>query len=163
MVIPVDIDVNQLHQLGKDFQWVKPTSCPKCGGGLWWHGFVTAYLSCFAEAVFLRRIYCPYCFSSHRLRPKIFWSRFQSSFKTIENVISYRQKHGRWQPDLPRPRQRQWWHRMRKKVKVCLGMSFSGEPSEAFALFLEASSIPVSSVMQCGNSTFNQQPTEVYP
>ena len=61
LVIQVDIDVNQLALLGKSFFWDKPSSCPKCGGHLWWHGFVLAYLACLGEAVFFRRLYCPHC------------------------------------------------------------------------------------------------------
>lgn len=152
MIIPVEIDVNQLIKLGKKFIWgeTKP-SCPKCDQPLWWHGFVPAYLDCFAEPVFLRRLYCPYCKSVHRLRPKSHWPRFQSSIKTIKQTIFHRQGQDRWRPDLPRSRQRQWWYRLRRKACLCLDLSFGGSLSDAFVMLVQAGVIPVGSVMQCGN------------
>lgn len=151
MVIPVEIDVNQLMALGKEFFWPEPKPpCPRCGQSLWWHGFVLAYLSCFTEAVFLRRLFCPHCGGVHRLRPTSHWSRFQSTIKAIESTIGHRQRHGRWRPDLPRARQRQWWRRLRMKAMVCLGFSLGGSLSDAFAILIRAGTIPVSSVMQCG-------------
>lgn len=154
MVIPVEVDVNQLAVLGKKFVWgeTKPR-CPRCGQPLWWHGFVSAYLDCLAEAVFLRRLFCPYCRSVHRLRPRSHWRRFQSSIKTIEQAVSHRQDQGRWRPDLPRPRQRQWWYRLRRKACVCLGMAFDGSLSEAFMMLVRVGAIAVGSVMQCGNES----------
>lgn len=150
MVIPVNIAVNQLAAQGKKFPWPKP-SCPLCGERLWWHGFVPAYLSCLVEAVFLRRLYCPHCGSVHRLRPESHWRRFQSAIKTIERAISHRWDHGRWRPDLPRPRQRQWWRRLKRKASVCLGLAVSDRPSDAFVMLIRAGAIPVSSVIKCGN------------
>ncbi|OGZ16717.1 MAG: hypothetical protein A2494_02520 [Candidatus Lloydbacteria bacterium RIFOXYC12_FULL_46_25] len=151
LVIFVKIDVNQLILQGKDFFWDKPSSCPECGERLWWHGFVLAYLACIAEAVFFRRLRCPYCHRIHRLRPESHWQRFQSSITTIEQTIKLREQTGLWRQDLPRPRQRQWWHRLGKKVKLCLGLSFSGTLIDAFMQLITASAIPVSNVMQCGD------------
>lgn len=150
MVIPVNIAVNQLAALGKEFPWPKP-SCPLCGERLWWHGFALAYLACLTEAVFLRRLYCPHCGSVHRLRPESHWRRFQSAIKTIEHAISHRWKHGRWRPDLPRPRQRQWWRRLRRKATVCLGLAVSDALHDAYLVLIRAGAIPVSSVIKCGN------------
>ena len=149
MIIPVDVDVNQLAILGKKYFWQKPSACPRCGGHLWWHGFVPAYLACLADAVSIRRLFCPHCRSVHRLRPKSHWSRFQSSIATIEQVIAHRQSNGCWRPDLPRPRQRQWWHRLKKKSLLCLGLSFVGSLFDSFLTLIEAGAIPVNSVMEC--------------
>ncbi len=149
MVILVVIDVNQLAILGKDFLWEKPANCPKCGEHLWWHGFVPAYLACLAEAVFLRRLFCPHCRSTHRLRPASHWLRFQSSISTIQETVEHRQEKRRWRPDLPRPRQRQWWRRLKAKSLLCLGLSFAGSLMDSFLTLLQAETIPVSSVMKC--------------
>lgn len=151
MVIFVDIDVNQLNLQGKDFFWNKPSACPECGERLWWHGFVLAYLACLAEAVFCRRLRCSHCRCVHRLRPGSHWRCFQSSITTIEQAIEHRVETGRWRPGLPRPRQRQWWRRLGKKVKLCLGLSFAGTRFDAFMALIEAGAIPTSSVMQCGD------------
>jgi len=151
LVIPVEIDVKQLVLQGKDFVWPRPSACPGCGASLWWHGFVLAYLACFPGAVFFRRLRCPHCHCVHRLRPASHWPRFQSSIKTITETISHRHKHGRWRPDLPRSSQRQWWRRLGRKVKLCLGLSFGGSLPEAFMALSSAGAIPVSRVMECGN------------
>lgn len=150
MVIAVKIAVNQLAALGKEFPWPKP-SCPFCGERLWGHGFVPAYLACLTEAVLLRRLYCPHCGSVHRLRPESHWRRFQSSSKTIEDTICHRWRHGRWRPDLPRARQRQWWYRLRRKAVICLGLAGGELLVDAFLMLLQAGAIPVSSVIKCGN------------
>jgi len=149
LVIFVDIDVNQLATLGKNFLWLKPSVCPKCGGHLWWHGFVMAYLACLADAVFFRRLFCPHCSSVHRLRPTSHWRRFQSSINTIEQVIAHRQNNAHWRPDLPRPRQRQWWRRLKKKSLLCLGLSFVGSLYDSFLTLIGNGAIPVNSVMEC--------------
>lgn len=151
LVIVVDIDVNLLATLGKEFPWVKPTCCPKCGGPLWWHGFVPAYFSGLFLAVLLRRLFCPLCRSVHRLRPKAYWRRFQSPVNVIRQAIAHRKKTGRWRPDLPRPRQRQWWRRLAIKVKLCLGLAYAGSCNEAFITLMNRGAIPVSSVMECGD------------
>ena len=149
MVILVDVDVNQLAILGKKYLWPKPAACPKCGCRLWWHGFASGYLACLVETVFFRRLFCPQCNSVHRLRPSSHWPRFQSSINTIVQVIAHRQNNARWRPDLPRPRQRQWWRRLARKSMLCLGLSFAGYMLDAFEALLTAATIPVSSVMQC--------------
>jgi len=151
LVIFVDIDVNQLILQGKKFLWDKPVACPACSERLWWHGFVRAYLACFAEAVFFRRLRCPHCRCVHRMRPKSHWCNFQSSIATIEQAIEHRVDTGRWRPDLPRPRQRQWWHRLGKKARLCLGLAFSGTLLDAFMALIKAGAIPVGSLMQCGD------------
>ena len=149
LVIPVVVDVNQLAILGKQFLWEKPASCPKCRERLWWHGFVLAYLTCLAEAVFLRRLFCPHCRSIHRLRPASHWRRFQSSIKTIRETVAHRQEKCRWRPDLPRPRQRQWWRRLKAKSLLCLGLSIAGSPFDSFLVLMDWGAIPVSSVIKC--------------
>lgn len=151
MVIVAEIDVNQLAALGKEFSWEKPSACPKCDGHLWWHGFVLAYLACFGQPLYFRRLFCPHCLTVHRLRPDSHWPRFQSSIDTITQAINHRQRTGRWCPQLPRPRQRQWWRRLKKNALGCLGLSYNGALFAAFLALFSVGAIPVSSVMQCGD------------
>lgn len=150
MVLPVEIDVNSLARLGRNFPWEKPPSCPCCQGTLWWHGFVPAYLGGLLVAVFLRRLYCPYCKSVHRLRPVDHWRRFQSAIPTIRESIAHREQHGRWRPDLPRPRQRQWWRRLGWMIEAVPGLSFSGSRLEGFDAVIDRRQVPVGSVIQSG-------------
>jgi len=148
LILPVDVDVNLLARMGKAFPWPAP-ACPFCGQTMWGHGFVASWLGALGEAVFLRRLYCPHCHTVHRLRPSSHWRRFQSSIETIEQTVAHREGHGCWRPDLPRGRQRQWWRRLARKARLCLGESF-GNAVNAFRELCDAGAIPVSRLMQCG-------------
>ncbi|MBL0379942.1 MAG: hypothetical protein JKP90_09805 [Desulfofustis sp. PB-SRB1] len=47
MVLFVAASVKEIARLGTAYPWNKPSCCPRCGGRLWWHGFVVAWFSCF--------------------------------------------------------------------------------------------------------------------
>jgi len=151
LVLSVEVDVNEIARLGKDFPWVKPSRCPCCGQPLWWHGFVLAYFSCLLEPVFLRRLRCSCCHRVHRLKPADYWRRFRSSIAEITQVISHRSASGRWHRILPRGRQRQWWRRLQRLANAILGL-FHGSALEAYESLLGRSFIPVSFSFQCDNS-----------
>jgi hypothetical protein len=151
LVIPVKVDVKELVLQGRSFLWPRPSACPSCGGRLWGHGFVSGYLSSSGVEALIRRLYCKDCGSVHRLRPDSHWPRFHSSIKTILETVVNRHTNGCWGKDLPRPCQRQWWRRLGRKVKICLGLSFKGSFPEAFEILVSAGVIPVSRVMECGN------------
>ena len=143
MVISVDVDVNEIAHLGRDFPWRKPSSCPKCNVALWWHGFVLAYFDHLSQAVFLRRLRCPCCGAVHRLRPKAYWSRFRSSIQIIKQVIINRTFNRCWRPDLPRSRQRLWWQRFCAQVKIVLGLTAAPD-LQAFNFLFVSGRVPVS-------------------
>ncbi|WP_457573299.1 hypothetical protein [Desulfolithobacter sp.] len=46
------------------------------------------------------------------MKPAIYFPRFRSSIREIRETIALRGRKKRWQPDLPRGRQRQWWRRL---------------------------------------------------
>lgn len=147
MVIFVDVDVNKIAQHGRDFPWRKPSSCPHCQSGLWWHGFVPAYFEPLSQAVFLRRLRCPRCGAVHRLRPKAYWSRFRSTIQVISQTIDHFINQ-EWQSDLPESRQRQWWRRFKAKAKLIVGFGWWDILSDAFDLLVIWGQIPVSSAIQ---------------
>jgi hypothetical protein len=151
LVLSVVADVNEIARLGKDFPWEKPSGCPRCGQPLWWHGFVSAYFSCLAEAVFLRRLRCSCCHSVHRLKPAGYWRRFRSSLTDIFDSVSHRSDSGRWRTDQPRDRQRQWWRRLRRMTTAVLGLMSSASVA-AFEALLTRDFIPVSISFDCDNS-----------
>jgi len=157
LVLSVAADVNEIARLGKDFPWVKPSGCPRCGQPLWWHGFVLAYFSRLVEPVFLRRLRCSCCRSVHRLKPVGYWRRFRCSITEITRAISHRSISGRWCCTLPRGRQRQWWRRLRRLAGAVLGL-FSGSASEAFEELRGQGFIPVSLSFQCDNSGVGPPP-----
>lgn len=143
MVISVDVDVNEIARLGRDFFWQRPSCCPCCGAGLWWHGFVPAFFDHLPKSVLLRRLRCPHCRAIHRLRPQIYWSRFRSSIQIIKQVIINRASNQCWRPDLPRSRQRLWWQRFCAQVKIVFGLS--AEPDlHSFNFLFASGRVPVS-------------------
>jgi len=152
LVLSVDVDVNEIARLGKDFPWVKPSGCPRCGQPLWWHGFVLAYFSCLIEPVFLRRLRCSCCRAVHRLKPG-----FRSSITEITQSISHRSESGRWCRILPRGRQRQWWRRLQRMTGIVLGL-FCGSVLAAYKSLLDRSFIPVSLSFQYDNSGVDPPP-----
>jgi hypothetical protein len=151
LVLSVEVDVNEIARLGKDFPWVKPSGCPRCGQPLWWHGFVPAYFSCLAEPVFLRRLRCSCCLAVHRLKPTGFWRRFRSTILEITQSLSHRSDSGHWHRDFPRSRQRQWWRRLQRMAGAVLGL-FCGSGLAAFTILIRRGFIPVSLSFQCDNS-----------
>jgi hypothetical protein len=151
LVLTVEVDVNEIARLGKDFPWAKPVGCSRCGQPLWWHGFVLAYFSCLLKPVFLRRLRCSCCGAVHRLKPAGYWHRFRSSITEITQAISHRSESGRWFPALPRCRQRQWWRRLQGMAGAVLGL-FRGSVFEAYESLLHQGFIPVSLSFECDNS-----------
>lgn len=158
MVLFVDVDVNQIALLGKDFPWPKPSCCPHCQQPLWWHGFVPAYFTPLADAVFIRRLRCSCCRTVHRLKPKGYWRRFRSSIVDIYRCIQHRTEFGRWRCDQPRTRQRQWWHRLQRMSVAVLGLAFVGSAVEVFQSLIELGFTPVSSSFYCGNQSTGPPP-----
>lgn len=151
MVLPCEVDIKELIRLNRDYPWKKPPYCPRCQGGLWWHGFVLAYFSTSDDAVFLRRLRCPGCGAVHRLRPKTHWRRFQTPIQAIRESIAHRVKTERWRPELPRSGQRQWWRRLGRLVKTILGVSFAESLLAGFDALLTLGFIPVSRTIQRGD------------
>ncbi len=151
LVLFAEIDVNDLVRQGRAYPWQKPAVCPHCGLGLWWHGFVLCYFAALAEAVFLPRLYCPHCHSVHRIRPSGYWRRFRSSEQEIIETVAHRTHKKRWRPDLPRPRQRQWWRRLGRLIRSVLEVSFIGSFLEGFSQLVNRGLIPVSSATKSEN------------
>jgi hypothetical protein len=120
---------------------------------LWWHGFVLAYFSNLPDAVELPRLRCSKCGAVHRLRPAGYLPKFRSSIKEVESSMRLRTQEKRWRPDLPRSRQRQWWRRLWRMIRLMLGISFEGNGVQGFHLLLEQKIIPVTSAKQKENMT----------
>ena len=118
---------------GKSFPWPRPERCPRCGSArLWGHGFVYAYFDEVPVAVWLKRYRCPACRAVIRLRPQGYWSRFQASVVAIRQSLSTKLGRGRWDPGLPRSRQRHWLKGLLRQVGLSLGASWSGDLLWAF-------------------------------
>lgn len=130
---------------------------------MWWHGFVLAYFACLPEPVYLRRLRCPGCGAVHRLKPLGWFPRFRSSIQEIFETITHRCETGRWRPDLPRARQRQWWRRLGRMITLELGISFSPSFLSGFIELFNLNIIPVTAAELPENRTVQRPPTALYP
>jgi len=153
LVLFVSVNVKDVAEQGRLFQWNKPRFCPKCHSKLWWHGFVLAYFACCPEPVLLRRLRCSKCRAVHRLRPAGYFRRFRSSVREISQSIKHRNEHHRWDPGLPRSRQRQWWRRLGRMVIAFLGCTCSYSAPKAFARLMALNIIPVTAARKSENIT----------
>lgn len=52
--------------------------------------------------------------------------------ETIRQSLSRKLGQGRWDPGLPRSRQRHWLRGLLRQIRLHLGSSWPGEPLEAF-------------------------------
>jgi hypothetical protein len=144
-----EVCVKRLFELGKEFPWSKPEGCPRCGGGLWGHGYCTAYFDGFQEPLWLKKYRCPGCRAVIRMRPQGYWSRFQASIETIRESLARRLSEKRWLPELPRPRQRHWLKGLIKQARFHLGSRFKGTWLEAFDALRARGITSVSRSIQC--------------
>ncbi|CAO0820369.1 hypothetical protein DFAR_1540020 [Desulfarculales bacterium] len=83
-------------------------------------------------SIWLRCFRCPDCRAVIRLRPRGYWSRFQALVEIIRQSLSNKLARGRWDPDLPRSRQRHWLQGLLRQVSLYLGLSWSGDLLGAF-------------------------------
>ena len=79
MVIYYHVDLEELRQQGKGYQWQKPQRCPSCEmAGLWGHGYIQRYFDGYSEPLWIKRYRCPHCRAVHILRPATHYRRFQA-------------------------------------------------------------------------------------
>jgi hypothetical protein len=192
VVLFVAASVKEIARLGTAYPWNKPSCCPRCGGRLWWHGFVVAWFSCFSHCVYLRRLFCSQCRAVHRLKPRglspglaaflivsIFdvcsvrsaapfrlkpqgyWPRYRSSSAEIQQAITHRQSTKRWRPDLPRSRQRQWWRRLGRMIRLVFGMSAQLTHREGFTRLIARNIIPVTQAIHHDNRHIHDPPYRI--
>lgn len=103
------------------------------------------------HSIQLRRLYCPHCRRVHRLRPLGYWRRYRSSIQEIQSALTHRLIRQRWRPDLPRSRQRQWWHRLGRMIRLLLGLSFAGSRIDGFERLIATNIIPVTAATDHDN------------
>ena len=146
MILYVNIVLNKIFELGRDFIWMRPEKCPRCGNHMvWGHGFVQALFDGFDVPLLLKRYRCPDCGCVIILRPDTHFSRFQASIKTIRSSISGKVKEKKWLPDILGSRQRYWFNNLKKYIAVFLTKTWDKGIMAAFDHFLKNNKTPVSS------------------
>lgn len=109
MILYSEVSVKEIFEKGKDYAWVRPERCPKCGSGrLWGHGYVARYFEGFKEAVWMKRWRCADCGGVHTTRPEGFWRRFQHSVEKIVKSLKEKLSAGRWLGEISRQVQQYW-------------------------------------------------------
>ena len=122
MILLVCAKLNDIFHQGRNFNWIKPDSCPRCASTrVWGHGYVTAYFDGFAHGLLLRRFRCPDCHCVIRMKPKGYFRRFQATTGTIRCCIGQRLLSGRWHFAISKPRQRHWLLALKRKAMVFFG------------------------------------------
>lgn len=91
----------------------------------------------------------------HRLRPLGYWRRYRSSIQEIRSALTHRLIRQRWRPDLPRSRQRQWWWRLGRMIRLLLGLSFAGSRIDGFERLIANNFIPVTAATNHDNRTID--------
>lgn len=123
MILLVCAKLKDIYTQGRNFNWIKPDKCPRCGSvRVWGHGYVTAYFDDFLECLFLRRFRCPDCACVIRMKPKGYFRRFHASIHTIRSCLSHRLSHGRWPVSIGKSRYRHWLAALKRNVMAFFGM-----------------------------------------
>jgi len=144
MVIFFPVRLKKLFELGRDYPWPKPVSCPRCSNyRLWGHGYVLAYFDGYDQSFTLKRYRCPDCGCVIRLRPKGYFRRFQASIVSIRSSIISKAGCGRWIGGIERTRQRHWFRALLRKIKAHLTDAWSQGFVAAFDHLWRIGQIPV--------------------
>lgn len=145
MIWSIVVDLNQIHDLGRDYPWPRPDRCLRCRNWrLWGHGFVMRYFDGFATALFLKCFRCPSCGGVITPRPQSHFPRIRSSKETIRTHLDRRLDTGRWPPSsLSRSRLRHWLAHLKCHIQARLTSTWSLGEMAGFDRLLTLGLVPV--------------------
>ncbi len=145
MVISFSVRLKKLFELGRDYPWPRPDSCPRCSSyRVWGHGYVSAYFDGYDQSFTLKRYRCPDCGCVIRMRPKGYFWRFQASIASIRSSIVSKADWNKWICGISRTRQRHWFRSLCRKIKAHLTDAWSQGVVAGFDRLWEMGQIPVS-------------------
>ena len=122
MILPVSVFLNEINRCGRNYNWKKPSCCPRCHSvRVWGHGFVAAYFDGYDECLFLRRYRCPDCKCVIRMKPQGYFRRFRTPIDTIRSCIFHRLLNGSWPVGHCGSRQRHWLSALKRKAVAFFG------------------------------------------
>lgn len=118
MIYFVSALLKDIFELEKNYQWERPSFCPRCGHyRLWGHGYAQRYFRGFPSCLFLKCYRCPACNCVLTLRPDSHFSRIRTSRMMIRDHIEHRQAMGHWpRSDLLRSNLRYWWNNLTRRT-----------------------------------------------
>ena len=145
MVIFFPVILKELFELGRNYPWPRPESCPRCSScRLWGHGYVSANFDGYDQSFALKRYRCPDCGCVIRLRPKGYFKRFQASIASIRSSIVSKAGWSKWIGDISRERQHHWFRSLCRKIKAHLTDAWSQGIVAGFDRLCRMGQIPVS-------------------
>ncbi len=143
MILLVRAKLKDIYTQGRDFHWIKPDQCPRCGSvRVWGHGYVAAYFDDFFESLLLRRFRCPDCACVIRMKPKGYFRRFQASIHAIRCCLSHRVSSGQWNVSVGKSRRRHWLCALKRNAAAFFGLDH--DLLSAFDHLVAMGKIPVS-------------------
>ena len=141
----VDVILKDVLDKGHNFQWPKPSCCPRCQHyKVWGHGFVERFFDCFSSSLSIKRFRCNNFGCVICCRPASHFGRIQSSSKSIKDRLAHRITQGRWPPGIATPRQRHWLVNLKRKVLARFGIVGSRDLLMAYDKLLALGHVPVS-------------------
>jgi predicted RNA-binding Zn-ribbon protein involved in translation (DUF1610 family) len=145
MVIFFPVILKELFELGRNYPWPRPESCPRCSScRLWGHGYVSANFDGYDQSFALKRYRCPDCGCVIRLRPKGYFKRFQASIASIRSSIVSKAGWSKWIGGISRERQHHWFRSLCRKIKAHLTDAWSQGIVAGFDRLCRMGQIPVS-------------------
>ena len=143
MILPIDLDLKKISQLGKNYPWPRPSSC-RCGNPMvWGHGFVQVCFAGFSNPLEFRRYRCPLCRCVIRLRPKGYFERIQTSAATIRSILDFRIMTGFWPQGTKTNRCRHWLSALKRNAVIILGIGWHRHLMAAFDRLSKMGRVPV--------------------
>ncbi len=143
MILPIDLDLKKISQLGKNYPWPRPPSCC-CGNPVvWGHGFVQVCFAGFSHPLEIRRYRCPLCRCVIRLRPKGYFERIQTAAGQIRSLLDYRITTGFWPRGTITNRFRHWLAALKRNAVIILGIGWSQHLMAAFDRLSAMGRVPV--------------------
>lgn len=145
MVIFIPVELKKLFELGRNYPWPRPESCPRCSGcRLWGHGYVSADFDGYDQSFTLKRYRCPDCGCVIRMRPRGYFKRFQASIASIRSSIESKTDWNKWIGGISRERQQHWFKSLCRKIKAYLTDTWSQGVVAGFDRLWKMGQIPVS-------------------
>ena len=142
----VDVILKDVFDQGRNFQWPRPSCCPRCHHHrVWGHGFAERFFDHFVSSFFVKRFRCNQCGCIICCRPASHFDRIQTSFRDIKARLAHRIRCGRWPPGIKTSRQRHWLANLKRKTLAHLGIIADHDLLTAYDSLLALGQVPVSS------------------
>ena len=141
----VDVILKHVFDKGRNYQWPKPSCCPRCQHyKVWGHGFVERFFDYFSSSLPVKRFRCNNCGCVICCRPASHFDRVQSSSKSIKARLAHRIIQGRWPPGISNSRQRHWLANLKRKIFAHFGIMDNLDLLPAYDRLLALGHVPVS-------------------